>query len=309
VTTIRDSQLRAAGLAKAAQLARQGRYAEAHGVLGELGGRDSTDPELLDLLARVHAQQGELAAADECWARAQQFGADESGPREGRRLIAQIHARRYRRRTGRVVGGVALAVVLLAGAGVAGAVVARPGQSTDPALFRELRETKAADGDLTRQVGELRTQLDQVTMRPERTLQDIRAELAGSGLILRSESGTLVVTFPVGLFPSGAVWSAEGQRVLADLGSHLSRFGGDVSFTVIGHTDDIPVAPNSRYTDNADLGFARARVAAQELSAHSGLPLTKFAVTSSGATDPPFPNSAAESRKRNRTVILWVRPI
>ncbi|MGH3721126.1 MAG: OmpA family protein [Pseudonocardiaceae bacterium] len=307
MTTIQNSQPRVAGLARAAHLARRGRYAEAHRVLDELGGRDSIDPDLLDLLARVHAQQGELAAADECWARVQQLGVDESGSRDGRRLIAQIHARRHRQRTGRAVGVVA--VVLLAGAGIAGAVVARPGQSTDQALSSELRETKTAIGDLARQVGDLQNRLDQVTLRPERALQDLRAELAGSGLILRSESGTLVVTFPVGLFPSGAVLSAEGQRALADLGAHLGRFSRDVSFTVVGHTDDIPVAPNSRYTDNADLGFARARVAAQELSAHSGLPLTTFTVTSSGAADPPFPNSTTESRNQNRTVILLVRPM
>jgi flagellar motor protein MotB len=293
VTTIPNSQPRVTSLARAAQLSRQGRYAEAHRVLDELGGHNSIDPDLLDLLARIHAQQGELAAADECWARAQQFGMDESGPREGRRLIAQIYARRYRRRAGRAVGAVALALVMLIGAGTAGGLVA----------------TKAVTGDLARQVSSLQHQLDRVTLRPERTLQDLRTELAGSGLILRSQAGTLIVTFPAGLFPSGAVLSAEGQHALASLGARLSRFRGDVSFTVIGHTDDIPIAPNSRYTDNADLSFARARVAAQELSAYSGLPLTQFAVTSSGAADPPFPNSTAESRTRNRTVVLWVRPV
>jgi len=308
VTAIGDSQLRAASLAKAAQLARQGRYAEAQRVLGELGGRDSLDLDLLDLLARVHAQQGELALADECWARAQEVSADEPSPREGRRRIAQIYARRYRRRTDRAVGAVVLAVVLLAGAGVAGAAVAQISQSTDPALLSELRETKAAKGDLTRQVGELRSRLDQVTLRPEQVLRDIRAELAGSGLILESESGVLVVAFPVGLFPNGARLSTEGRGALADLGVRLSRFNGDVSFTVIGHTDEIPVSPYSQYVDNEDLGFARARVAAQELSANSRIPLTRFAVTSSGAVDPPFPISTAEDHKQNRTVVLWVHP-
>lgn len=304
MTAIQDSHARRASLATAAQLARQGRYAEAHRVLGELGGRDSNDLDLLDLLARVHAQQGELAAADECWARAQEFGADESGLREGRRLIAQIHARRYRRRTGRVVGVMALAVILLVGS-----IVARSGQSTDSALLSELRETQTAKDDLARQVGDLQTRLDQVTLQPERALRNIHGALAGSGLILRSESGVLVVTFPVGLFRDGAALSADGQRALADLGAHLSRFGGNMLFTVIGHTDDIPVSPNSRYIDNMDLGFVRARVATQELSAYSRLPLNRFAVTSSGGADPPFPNSTAESRKQNRTVILWMRPM
>jgi flagellar motor protein MotB len=293
VTTIQDSELRAAPLANAARLGRQGRYAEAHRVLGELGGRDSVDPDLLDLLARIHAQQGELAAANECWTRAQQFAPDEPGPREGRRLIAEIHARRYRWRTARTFGGVVLAIVLLAGTGVAGTEVA----------------TKAAKGDLARQVGDLQTRLNQITVRPQQALRNVRDELDGNRLILRSEPGALVITFPFGLFPRDAILSTEGQRALADLGAHLSRFGGSMSFTVIGHTDDVPVASNSRYADNVDLGFTRARVAAQRLSTYSRLPLTKFVVTSSGAANPPFPNSSTESRRQNRTVILCVRPL
>ena len=40
--------------ARAADLARSGEFTEAQEVLRELGGRDSADPAVLDLLARIH---------------------------------------------------------------------------------------------------------------------------------------------------------------------------------------------------------------------------------------------------------------
>ncbi|MDQ3402537.1 MAG: hypothetical protein M3548_03970, partial [Actinomycetota bacterium] len=54
------------GLAEAADAARAGDYLAALRVLAQL---DQDDPARLDLLARVHAQRGDLDAADETWAR------------------------------------------------------------------------------------------------------------------------------------------------------------------------------------------------------------------------------------------------
>ncbi|NUT52422.1 MAG: flagellar motor protein MotB, partial [Saccharothrix sp.] len=74
--------------------------------------------------------------------------------------------------------------------------------------------------------------------------------------------------------------------------------------TVVGHTDNGVVVPGGRFDDNVDLGVARAGLAARELAAAAGLPLTDFAVTSTGAAEAPFPNTTTENQDRNRTVSL-----
>ncbi|ANZ41584.1 hypothetical protein BBK82_42185 [Lentzea guizhouensis] len=51
--------------ARAADLARAGRHDDARLILEDLG----RDPATLDLLARVHAQRGDLAAAEAAWRR------------------------------------------------------------------------------------------------------------------------------------------------------------------------------------------------------------------------------------------------
>ncbi|NUT51474.1 MAG: flagellar motor protein MotB, partial [Saccharothrix sp.] len=74
--------MRGDGVAEAASLARRGRHERARELLDGLGGETSDDPVLLDLLARVHAQRGDLAAADRCWARALEVGGDVPSARE-----------------------------------------------------------------------------------------------------------------------------------------------------------------------------------------------------------------------------------
>ncbi len=57
-------------LAQAADLARAGRYSEAESLLLEMTRSEEAVPAALDLLARIHAQQGRLAEASALWQRA-----------------------------------------------------------------------------------------------------------------------------------------------------------------------------------------------------------------------------------------------
>jgi len=290
-----------ARLAGAARLARQGRYDDARGALTELGGRDSDDPVLLDLLARVYAQQGELAEADDCWARAIAVGADQPAARAGRRRIAALQARRYRPGARGVAG--AAAVVLLAGAGFAGTYLAGQDEPADPAVLATLRDNRAAQDDLARQLADLRERLDRVT-EPAEVVDELDGVLAGSGLVVRRDGDVLTVAFPVGVFTTGTDLSDGGRRALADLGRRLGPFGGRVDVTVVGHTDNGVLSPNGRYADHTSLGLARAAVAGSELAARAGLPMTDLSLTSTGIAEPPFPNTTHENRARNRTVTL-----
>ena len=84
-------------LEQAAEAARAGRYEDAAASLEGLGGRESDDPRVLDLLARMHAQQGEFADADSCWVTALSLDPDWQAAVEGRRRIAALKAKRFRR--------------------------------------------------------------------------------------------------------------------------------------------------------------------------------------------------------------------
>jgi osmotically-inducible protein OsmY len=77
-------------LAKAAQLARAGRYAEAEAILQDLRETYGASAPVLDLLARVMAQQGRLGEAEFLWTQALQKDPANEDYRAGLRRLAQF---------------------------------------------------------------------------------------------------------------------------------------------------------------------------------------------------------------------------
>lgn len=296
-------------LANAAELARNGEYAEAEKVLRELGGRESGDPAVLDLLARIHAQRGELFDADECWALALRLDADFAPARAGRQRIAALVARRLRPGAGRVALIVALAAVAVVGAGVAGGLLTTERPGPDPTVLAELDDVQSSQRAQAERLDDIGERLDQEVLRQQRVLDDLTAALAGNpALAARVDTGAVVVAFPTGVFSTGVRLSDSGSAALADLAVRLGPFVSDVSITVVGHTEDARVSRSSGYASNAELGLARATAAAERMSGAGGVPLSAFALSSSGAANSPFPNTTAEDRARNRTVTVVVRP-
>lgn len=297
----------AAVLAEAARQARQGRYDAARRLLDQLGGRDSDDLEVLDLLARVHAQLGDLAAADACWARVEEIDRGHAGAREGRRRVAATWAGRHRSGARRA-GSVVLVVLLVAAGVVVGSVLTPSDQAADSTVLAELRRSRAQQQELRDDLGALRSDVDRAVVQPRRTLESAREELAGPGRTVRLDEETVVVMFRTQLFTGAADLSPRGRRVLADAAGKLPDVDGDVAVSVVGHTDDVPVPAGSTYADNVELGLARAAAAARVVSRAADVPLGSVAVASGGPAGAPYPNTTAENRRKNRTVTLVVRP-
>lgn len=273
-------------LAEAASAARRGDYGAAERILAEL---DRADPAVLDLLARVHAQQGHLTEAEECWQRMEAAGGDAAAAVAGRNRIAAL---RRRPRYGRAAAVGVLAGVVVVAAGVVGGVLAGSGSQPD-GLAREV-------GDLSTQVSQLRARPDPVVVRQDQVLTRLVGALGGVGTLSRS-SGQLTVTFPVPVFSSYTALSGAGQAALVDVGQRLRGFAGQVTVTVVGHTDDVG-------TSNDDLGLARAVAAAGVLAGASGQPLSSFDLATNGSVDPPYSDATADGRAMNRTVTVTMSP-
>lgn len=95
--------------------------------------------------------------------------------------------------------------------------------------------------------------------------------------------------------------SVKALQVLAD--QFRDHMTGHV-LIIEGHTDNSPLGSGGRYANNYDLGMARARKVFEVLNTKCGMPATFMRVTSAGEKNPPFSNATAESRKKNRTVVL-----
>jgi outer membrane protein OmpA-like peptidoglycan-associated protein len=203
--------------------------------------------------------------------------------------------------------------VAVGSAGVAAGLLTAPRPGPDPTVLAALnglqnnqREIQSSQREQAKQLGSIDGQLDQTALRQQRILDTLTATFAGApGLIAHVDAGAVTITFADGVFSAGNRLSDNGSAALADLSRRLGPSVADVSITVVGHTED---AQPSGYPSSDALGLARAMAAAERMSEASGLPLSTFALSSSGMANPPFPNTTAADRARNRTVTVVVRP-
>lgn len=289
-------------LAQASDLARAGHYAQAERLLRAPADGGSMPATHLDLLARIHAQQGKLADADACWALAAEISQDADAYRPQRQRIATLRRQRFD-----VARGLRWAGSGLLAAAVLAAIVAPwlpGGPDHDP--HSEVSAGSAQQDEIARRLADI----DRRTQESGRLLSAISTESSSATTLIRPAPGSLTMSFTLPLFRgAGAVLTPEGAAALSELGRRLAPHAGQISTEVVGHTEDAVVSSGGRYQDNADLALGRALAAAQRLSAASGIPLQGFALSSAGRTDPPFPNSTSDDRARNRTVTLTIRPV
>ncbi|RSM79324.1 hypothetical protein DMH04_31725 [Kibdelosporangium aridum] len=263
-------------LTQALESARRGDYEQAMSALAELGGRASDDPRVLDLLARVHAQRGALGDADECWSRVQSLDPADEAAVQGRRRIAALQAKRFRRRPVWPV-----AFVVAAGVGVVGILLPTSPPPAPPPP--DISGLAAQHAELTRQLDAVRAQLN-----AEPPVVTLAKAVSSPAFVAIRQGDAVLVTFNDALFNRDARLSTSGAAAIAQLGTQLKPFS--VSLVVTGHTDN-------RFRNPTELGFARAQTVADAL----GMPAV---VRSAGAT-PLFPS---RERAKNNTVTVLITP-
>ncbi|GAA4529322.1 tetratricopeptide repeat protein [Amycolatopsis samaneae] len=253
----------------------------------------------LDLRARVHAQRGEPAEADRCWARVQELVPDDPDAAAGRRTLARIRAKRRPARPILTAGRtVVVASVLVCAALAAGAGLLASGGPVSPAEPVRPPEQPSRAQILQDRLDALDAANATAAARRARDLDAIAAGLAMPGVLVRRRAGDVQVLFASGLFPAETVISGPGAALLDGLGRRLAALR--VRTTVIGHVVAVPGGPA---TGGAGIALARAQVAAEHLAAGGGLPLTAFALVSADQREGPFPDAP-----RNRTVTLSLGP-
>ncbi|MEV5834892.1 hypothetical protein [Nocardia sp. NPDC052112] len=284
-------------LSRAGAAARTGELDRAARLLDGLDEQDRADAAVLDLRARIHAQQGELVAADRCWARLQAMAPHHRGAAEGRRVISRITKgampARPRMRPGTVVVAAVAATSVLA-AGAVGWGLTAPDR---PPVASARPESDTGHNDpMARQLAALEAERNAAERR-ERVLDTIAAAMPMPGVIVHRGTEYVELAFETGLCAvDAAAISADGAALLREIGRRLADLV--VTTTVIGHT----IATPGDESGGSWLGLARAETAVGYLIDGGKLPLTAFTVASADQQDGPFDEPA-----RNRTVTLLLR--
>ena len=296
------SAVRELVLAQARELARAGRYTEAEDVLDASWPDGGQDVAVLDLKARIHAQQGRLDEADRCWAEVADLAPGHRAAAEGRRRIAVIRERAAKGGfTGRVLTArfvlqaaaavvALLAFVMLADLWTDDGPRSAPTAATPPAAAPPAAAPSAAAPPPPATSGGA-------------VLDRIRLDMPG--VRVERRPGELAVTFDRGLFREGAVLSRQGRALLTRLGERLKPHAGQVAVGVIGHTDRSAVRPGGEFASNVELGTVRATVVRELLSSTAGIPTARFTVSTLAGMMPPHPDRDGGDA-RNRTVSLRI---
>ncbi|HWD01195.1 MAG TPA: hypothetical protein VG674_01850 [Amycolatopsis sp.] len=282
-------------LAEAADLARHGDLEQAAALLE----RDATDDTArLDLLARVHAQAGDLDRADAAWARVLELEPESTAALAGRRVIARVRSGRLRRRpVGRRLAAAGAAVLVIAGAV---AVVVTLPWSAGPEPVASAPVSPALQSEVD-QLHASQSQAAQAAAARTGRLAALAQRLATAGVHTAVTDSAVTVTFDQGLFNPDATSPSPGGRAALTRWANVLK-GQRVRVTVFGHGVALPGGPA---TGGSTIALARAASAARALADVSGLPLTNFAVSSADQSAAAHPGGDAAA---NRTVTLEVTP-
>jgi chemotaxis protein MotB len=125
----------------------------------------------------------------------------------------------------------------------------------------------------------------------------VAVEPLPSGLLLRVGGNVLFSTGQANI-------RSEGQATLDDIAEFLKLYP-DYAVRVEGHTDDIPVGPNSQWPTNWELSTARASAAVRYLESR-GIEPKRIAVGGYAEHQPLGDNQTREGRAENRRIEIVV---
>lgn len=295
-------------LGMAAALARDGRRAEAEGLLAALP--EPAGAARLDLLARIRAQEGDLDGSEAYWKQVPDDDAMAPAAAAGLRRIDVLRGRPRWLRFNLWFGVAVLAICAVIAAGATGVVLAIAGgyHGNEAGRVAVASGSPAATSSPSPTVPATPTPspMPSATVTPAPQPPEVAFKTAVATVEPRGDAQ--VVTFKHGLFaPGGAVLLPRGKLALLGIARSLSSAGEPLKVLVVGHTDNVTPSGAGPYADNAALGFARAAAAADFLRQHSELPLAAFTTASAGSASPVAGNGSAAGRQRNRTVVLEIR--
>jgi hypothetical protein len=259
--------------------------------------------DVTDLRARVHAQRGELEAAEHCWRRLlDEHPGDESA------AAALARVRRFRRRgpaaaldrahhRARPATAVVLCTAVVTAA--AWALLTRP-PSDRPEPRSDRAAAAAAERNVRQELAQQRKRAATAAdVRHTKALDALAKAIRTPGTRVERHQDSVEVVFGRGLFSQGAELTGAGAAQLARVGKRLTD-QRDVRIEVLGHIAHVPGAPTS---GGSVTSLRRAVAAVRVLSDASDRPLTSFLVASAEQRDAPHHTDAA-----NRTVTVVLTP-
>jgi chemotaxis protein MotB len=129
------------------------------------------------------------------------------------------------------------------------------------------------------------------------------------GLSITKKNGKVYVSLEEKLlFASGSTEvDARGKAALHKLATVLEQ-NADINITIEGHTDDVPVVPGSKFSDNWDLSVQRATAIIRILLDGTKINPKRLTASGRGEYQPLDTRKTSEARQKNRRTEIILTP-
>jgi len=114
-------------------------------------------------------------------------------------------------------------------------------------------------------------------------------------------------TFIIEGFPSGKVEMDAHDREVMQQIADLIKGSTNVGMTFVGYTDDVQLAPGSKYANNIELSIARAQAVAEYVQGHIDVDGAQVFITGRGSNNPLAGNDSEAGRAKNRRTEIEVQ--
>jgi chemotaxis protein MotB len=177
------------------------------------------------------------------------------------------------------------------------------------AALADNQKAKAQIDALQKQVDDLQQQKADAAQMATGLEQEMRNDLESKDVTISKLQGKLTVNIlDRVMFNSGeAELQPTGQAVMRKIAALLAAHP-NLKIHVIGHTDNVPIRPGSRFASNWELSTARALAAVHFLTEQAGVDPRRVGAVGYGEFRPIADNATAEGRAKNRRIAITILP-
>lgn len=277
----------------------KGDYSLASSYISDLIKSNGENPILLDLQAKINAQQGKLKEAEFLWKKCIKADPDNNTYIAALNRVCKLQESKIIKHftllklVGAIAGLLILACLLIA------------------VLFSTI-EKSSKIAELQEKQADILELIDNSFKNKGNVFADsLIAEIANkvnlvNGTSIRKNNNELVITFNEGLFSNGTKFKLSQEPIVKQLAEVLEPYSAKISITVFGCTDNMPIDNSDQYQSNNALSIARANFVYDIIFRTSRIPIESLIIGGTSENNSPFPNDSRESKMRNRTVVIKI---
>lgn len=154
--------------------------------------------------------------------------------------------------------------------------------------------------------GEEKRAVEAENARLRAQIQDLESRIASlQGRGIQRPVARFVISSDLLFSPGSADLTDEGKSELDRIAAQIAREHPDKSINIAGHTDSDPIR-SSQWTDNWELGAARAASVLRYLERERGVAGGRLSATTYGANRPASSNDSDRGKAENRRAEIIV---